>query len=50
MSAESNNPPQQRPLSDIREAITQLDADLLKLFAKRRDLSLSVALSKESTQ
>ncbi|GLS82533.1 prephenate dehydratase [Paraferrimonas haliotis] len=37
------------PLTDTRQAITQLDRDLIDLLAKRRALSLNVALSKEST-
>lgn len=36
-------------LSEVREKITALDQDLLKLFAQRRSLSLSVAQSKVDT-
>ena len=36
-----------QPLSHTREQITALDKDLLALLAKRRELSLNVARSKE---
>ncbi|TQV86756.1 3-deoxy-7-phosphoheptulonate synthase [Aliikangiella coralliicola] len=37
------------PLSDIREEISQLDNSLLTLFARRRELSLAVAVNKQSS-
>ncbi|MCW8880561.1 MAG: bifunctional 3-deoxy-7-phosphoheptulonate synthase/chorismate mutase [Kangiellaceae bacterium] len=49
MNDKTNKQPQKLPLSEIRTEISQLDSDLLKLFARRRELSLSVALNKEAT-
>ena len=37
-------------LNEIRKEITQLDQDLLALFAKRRALTMNVAKSKENEQ
>jgi chorismate mutase / prephenate dehydratase len=45
---EGKLPPQ--PLSEIREKITALDAELLSLFSKRRALSYSVAQNKQSSK
>ncbi|WP_163936694.1 chorismate mutase [Paraferrimonas sp. SM1919] len=39
----------QPPLDTTRKAITELDEQLLSLLAKRRNLSVNVALSKEQT-
>ncbi|GLP97170.1 prephenate dehydratase [Paraferrimonas sedimenticola] len=39
----------QPPLSETRQAITDLDQSLLDMLARRRSLTLNVALSKEQT-
>ena len=49
MNDQTNKQPKKLPLSEIRTEISQLDSDLLELFARRRALSLSVALNKEAT-
>ncbi|WP_196137462.1 bifunctional 3-deoxy-7-phosphoheptulonate synthase/chorismate mutase [Aliikangiella sp. G2MR2-5] len=45
----SNSPTAKIPLSEIRTEITSLDSKLLQLFARRRELSLSVAMNKEAS-